>query len=1026
MTHRRVSRTIFRVTRGLLKLVVVVVACALVGVVHVVLPGFSRMADSMLGYTDGWDASAVNKDGLDLDYSKADYDSNSIKDAEKDLDEQISAEGYVLLRNEGGALPLPQGTTVSLFSEASKTFAASQNMMTMVTGSGSGSYDKINSGLENAGLSVNKTLQDMYQHGACKDYAMGPGSVSFGDAEDFRINECPLAVMQESGALDSAQGTTPLFIMKRVAGEGRDMPRSMYNHASTPEDQQRSYLEPDSTEREILSYLNDNFDNTILVVNTASALQLDWLADYPHIRAVISMPSAGTEGMNSFARILTGAINPSGRTVDTWSGDIAASPVAQNFGDYQYVDSEGAFTKYNYVSYAEGIYVGYRYYETRYEDFILGQGNPGTFDYEREVVYPFGHGLSYTTFQWSSPSLEDHGDRLTATVTVTNTGDVSGKDVVELYAQQPYTDANRANGIEKSSVDLVGYAKTAELAPGQSQTVTISFERAQLTSYDSAVAQTYVLDPGTYYVTPARDAHAAVNNILAAKGKTQADGMDAAGDATMALTWEPGLTQPDTTTYATDPDTGVTITNQFDDARGDITYLTRADWTGTFPSPDGIPSGQISTWGNEINGTDQSGNPVSYTYTKIADSALLAALDGTDSGNPAPVSSTQVPVYGADNGVTLADLRGAPYDDPRWEALLDQLTPEDYDLSIARAGYGSESLSSVGKPFSMDADTAAGLIYGGTGWMFPTPVTVAQTWNQELASEYGTMIGNEALLGGANGWYAPSMNIHRSPYSGRNGEYYSEDPFLSGVVARAEVRGATEKGMFTTIKHFALNDQENHRGDRKGQYSIATWSNEQAIRQIYLQPFNMVMKEGNVTEAYTSCRNSVCEQSTAQMPVATGIMTGFNRIGATWTGGSYALLTKVVRDEWGFNGWILTDNANTATFMGARQMLEAGGDSKLTTQDQSAMWTFDKDDPTEYALGRQAMHHLLFTVANSHAMDGSMPGATLKTHARPTTIVTWTVTSVATIVILLAGWTSWRNHLKYQAERKQRREAEQV
>ena len=301
--------------------------------------------------------------------------------------------------------------------------------------------------------------------------------------------------------LDSAKDTTPVFVMKRVAGEGRDAPRSMYNHADSAEDKAKNYLEPDSTELEILQYINDNFDNGIVVVNSAVVVELDWLAQFPNIRACLLVPSTGTDGMDSLAGILSGDINPSGRTVDTFAADALGSPAAQNFGDYQYVDAEGNLTKYNYVSYAEGIYVGYKYYETRYEDAVLGQGNAGDFDYDAEVVYPFGHGLSYTDFAWSDFKTSWDGKTCTAEITVTNTGDVAGKDVVELFAQSPYTDYDRANGVEKAAVQLVGYAKTKQLEPGESQLIQVTFDESELKAYDASGAGTYILDAGTYYVT---------------------------------------------------------------------------------------------------------------------------------------------------------------------------------------------------------------------------------------------------------------------------------------------------------------------------------------------------------------------------------------------------------------------------------------------------------------------------------------------------------------------------------------------
>ena len=1027
-TARKVGRVVKTIVKG-------VVAAGLVGALAVnnaVLPGlysgFSRMVDSILGYEQSWDNSGAKTEGLDLDYNKADYAStDELRAAAEELDKQIAAEGYVLLQNEGEALPLPEGTTLSFFSESIKNLTNSQSMVSAFTGGGKVDNSTFLKAFSDHGLNVNEALLDFYTTGAGAAYSMGSGSVNFGDDEDFSINECPLSVMEEAGVLGSAEGTTPVFVMRRVAGEGRDMPRSMYNHADNPEDQARTYLEPDSTELEILQYLNDNFDSTVLIVNTASALDLDFLEDMPNIKSVIFVPSTGTYGLDSLAGILAGDINPSARTADTFSGEPLASPAAQNFGDYQYVDEDGNLTKYNYVTYAEGIYVGYKYYETRYEDAVMGTGNAGDFSYADEVTHPFGFGLSYTDFAWSDFSTVWDGDTCTATVTVTNTGDVAGKDVVELYAQSPYTDYDRANGVEKASVELVGLGKTKLLEPGESQTVEISFSEEQLKSYDANGSKTYILDAGTYYVTAGRNAHDAVNNVLAAKGYTTANGMDAEGNAAMVATYVPDNADVDTTTYATDSYTGAEVTNLFDEASGDAAYLSRSDWTGTWPVHDGTPlEGTVSTWGNEINGTID-GQPASLLYVKTASDELVAQLDSTESGNPVdPASITDEPVYGADNGLTLIDMRGLDYDDPKWDDLLDQLTPADYDLTIARGGYGTEALESVGKPFCIDADTASGLIYGGSGSIlsgeslsFCTPVTVTQTWNQEIWADYGEMIGNDAAMGQANGWYAPSMNIHRTPFTGRNGEYYSEDGFLSGMIGSLEVRGAASKGVYAMIKHFALNDQENHRGDREGQYSIATWANEQSIREIYLTPFEMCMKVGDVDLNYlTDNGDGTYANATKPIRACQGIMTGFNRIGATWTGGSYALLTELVRDEWGFDGFIITDNANTGVFMDAYQMIEAGGDSKLTYQDQTSWWTYDENNAAQYHYGREAIHHLLYTVANSNAMDGAMPGSVYKPGMQKVEALMLGVNVVAVAGLALIGFTGWRNHVKRKAERE--------
>lgn len=1009
--------------------ILIIVFAVIIAAVNSILPNYARMMDSMIGgINTKIDNSDVDTTGLDLEYNKADYTTDNIGEAESALHQQIADEGTVLLSNEG-ILPMAQDTEFSFFSVNSATVSASDSMM------GGRNLTQI---FENAGAKINTTLMDFYSEQS-KEYGLSSGSVSFGDAEDFAINEVPLSVLQENAeVMESVKNTVPVYFLKRVAGEGRDMPRSMYNHAESEEDKAKSYLEPDSTELEIISYLNDNFDNVILVTNSNAALELGWVKDYTNIKVVLSSTT-----IEAVPYILTGQVNPSGRTVDTFAADASKSPAAQNFGDYQYVDENGELTKYNYVTYEEGIYVGYKYYETRYEDAVLNKGNAGDYDYTEEVVYPFGYGLSYTTFDWSNMQTTWSGDECIVTVDVENTGDMAGKDVVEIYAQSPYTEYDKANGVEKASVQLVAYGKTSELAPGEKETVTCTFSKEQLKAYDENGAETYIFDAGDYYITAAANAHAAINNILAAKSEKPAQKADldseetadneesatqeeaeskielltagglsaeeatTGGNADFVSVYTPDNTDTDVTTYATDSYSGVTITNQLQDCKADVTYLTRSDWEGTFPTHDGEAGTQISTWGNEINGEDG----VSYTYVKTASDDLIAELDSFSSGTdvaPETLADTQI-VYGADNGLTLINMRGLDFDDPLWDDLLDELTADEIYNTIGVSGYGIEYIDSVEKPFNIDADTAAGLIYGGTGAMFPNAMTLAQTWNLDLASEYGTMIGNEGLLGGADGWYAPSMNIHRTPYSGRNGEYYSEDAFLSGAVASREVYGAASKGMYTYIKHFAFNDQENHRGDRDGQFSVATWFNEQSAREIYLVPFEMCMKAGDVTLNYVEKQeDGTYVNASKQIRASQGVMTSFNRAGATWAGGDYGLITGILRNEWAFDGIVMTDNANTGVFMDGYQMTEAGADVKLTTLPASARYNFDENDPATYYYARQAMHHTLYTIANCKAMNGAMPGSHIKDGTRISTTIMRVVTILFGLLIILEVYKIFR------------------
>ncbi len=607
----------------------------------------------------------------------------------------------------------------------------------------------------------------------------------------------------------------------------------------------------------------------------------------------------------------------------------------------------------------------------------MKSGNAGDYDYRKTVQYPFGYGLSLTTFDWKDYTATWSGDTCTVSVTVTNTGDVAGKEVVQVYAQSPYTEYDKENGVEKALVELVGYAKTSILEPGASETVTATFDKEQLKSYDANKAKTYILDAGDYYITAAEDAHKAVNNILAAKGYTVADGMTEDGNADLTAVY----TQPkfDAATYAVDTKTGTEITNRFDAARGDFTLLTRSDWTGTFPQHGGEASDVISTWGNEINGTDADGNPASYEYKKTASAEFLATMEERNSGNPTdPATLTDTIVYGAKNGLGLIDLRGKAYDDPLWDDLLDQLTPDDYQTLISSSGYGTPELQNVCKPYCMDADSATGLVFGSAGGAtFNGAEVTAQTWNRELALEFGRLLGNDALLGaGTVGWYCPATNIHRTPFSGRNNEYYSEDAFMSGSMASAAVQEAAKKGLYTFVKHFALNDQENHRGDAQDA-AAATWSGEQAIREIYLKPFEMCMKLDPVEMNYLEKQaDGSYKNATTTIPACNALMTSFNRLGVTWTGGHYNLLTGVLRGEWGFNGFVITDANSYLGRMDARQMIEAGGSGSLRYL-KDTQFTFDKDSVSDYHYGRKAAHSILYTIANSKAMNGAMPGSTL-------------------------------------------------
>lgn len=920
----------------------------------------------------------------------------------------IVSEGAVLLRNQDNLLPLAEGSKVTLLG------AMSYNYVLGGTGSAGGADDEntvmMNDAMIEAGLDVNEAAWSWLEEQCggergVSDSDPGKDGVQeeaggmmggFGNSnswEEYKyIHEFSADTYEGAKSTICADGYTDYAIVtfSRSGAEGASPSMDQDGDGSTLTG--TTYFELNDREKALLAFCKQNFKHTIVLVNSAAAMELGFAeSDEYNVDGMFWIGHPGEAGITGVASLITGRNNPSGRLVDTYAYDVTTNPTYYNTDDNRYTNVQIATGQVGmgtqtgnqtFYQYEEGVYVGYRYFETAaamgYFDSSDFTGiefkNGKVKGYDQVVQFPFGFGLSYTTFDWTNFSTSWSGKTCTAKVTVANTGDVAGKDVVELYAQSPYTDYDRANGVEKSAVELVGYAKTKLLEPGESQELTVTFDESQLAAYDSEGAGTWVLDAGTYYVTAATDAHVAANNVLAAKAAGTKT--DARGNASLVDTYVPANADVDVTTYAKDTLTGEAVANRLSDARGDVTYLTRADWENTFPTHDGDVTSQVSTWGNEINGEDG----VSYTYGKVASADLLSKLDSTDSGNPDVKAWEGELTFGAKNGLDLIDLRGLEYDDPKWDQLLDELTPEDYDTVISHAGYGTKALDSVNKPAGTDADSTSGWSWGGTGMTFCNPMTVAQTWNQEIAYRLGNMIGNESLLGGGTGWYAPAMNIHRTPYSGRNGEYFSEDSFLSGAMASQEVRGAAEKGVYTIMKHFAFNEQENHRGDRNGQYSMATWMNEQSARELYLKPFEMCMKVGDVDLAYVRQNaDGTQENATTKIRACQGLMTSFNRIGATWAGGSYDLITGIVRNEWGFDGWILTDNADTGVFMNGLQMIEAGADAKLTVSDPTALWSFDSGDATQYRYAREAMHHLLYVMANSHVMNGAVHGSVYST-----------------------------------------------
>ena len=919
-------------------------------------------------------------------YTRDIMDSQELQAAEQAYARKAGAEGFVLLYNkteDGKGLPIAANSKLSLFS------ASSVDLLAGGTGSGVSTISSdMRTALTEQGFSINESLWKFYSDNH-DTYTRGGGAIMYGGAEDWSINEAPISAIPEE-AKEEAVGTIPIYFITRTGGEGRDLGRYMGDWTDIEADKDKHYLEPDSVELEVIQYLNDNFDNVIIVVNTNNAFELGWIKDYENISAVLWAPGAGGDTCRSISDVLSGNVNPSGHLVDTFAYDAFSSPAMQNMGDIMMVnngdDVEAA------VFYDEGIYVGYKYYETRYYDKTVNQGNAGDYNYEQTVQYPFGYGLSYTTFDWSNFTMSDmdaNGD-INIQVTVTNTGSVCGRDVVQVYLNAPYTAYDQTNYVEKSSVSLVGFEKTDELKPGQSETVTITVNQKDFVSYDDVNAKTYILEAGDYLLTAAANAHAANNNFLAYQGFST-DSLFGQPDAQFVGKWTYTYMDNggvDNKTYATSL-SGATITNQFDHASYDeLTprneYLTRQDWTGTFPTPHGTQDNQRKSEFSEKNG---------YTWeVEVSDTIkdAIQAKGANASLNPMMEEEAAVlaGTYGKDGDLELIDFRGRDFDEVDaeggWDALIDQMDASELEEIIRNGGYQTLASENIEKPRAIDYDGPSGLNEGGVthepySITYPCATNLAASWDRDNSYLHGYYVGEDALAADGNwgdhtyiglitGWYAPAMNIHRTPFAGRNFEYYSEDGFISGELALQAASACAEKGVYAYIKHFALNDQEDHRSH------VATFSNEQAIREIYLKPFQTCIEERPTTEIlvqnYDETTDTFTEQQ-VEIPAVMAVMSAFNRVGCTWSGGNYNLITGVLRNEWGFDGTVITDYDNGGV-MDTEQCIRAGGDLKLTGYEVDA--PLDITNPASQYFARQAMKHILYTTVNSNAMNGIVHG----------------------------------------------------
>ena len=894
-----------------------------------------NMFDNTLAAFVGGSFWELKKEDPNAIYYESDFESvESMIDYGTWLCRQVEAEGAALLMNNNNALPLTKGSKVSLFSNSSV------NLVYGGTGSGNidaSAADNMKVAMEKADFYVNETLWNMYLSEENAPYLRETGGmVSLAAAT---VSELPWNMYTEE-ALGSigAYGDAAIVVLSRVGGEGADL---TYENGN--------YLALDENEKEMMLHLaamkaNGTVKKIVVIINSANALQVDFLKNNDYaVDACLWVGDVGISGINAVAEILAGDVNPSGSLVDTYCYDNYSSPAMVNFTPITYEGYEKGIVPENastYMIYQEGIYVGYKYYETRYEDYVMGTGNAGDFSYYDDVAFPFGYGLSYTTFAYSDMEVnyDEQTDRFTVRVKVTNTGkEYAGKETVQVYVQSPYTAYDIANGVEKAAVSLCGFGKTKILQPGEAEVLSIEVDRADIASYDAYGYGTYILDAGDYYLTVATDAHDAVNNCLAAKGYTaQSTGgrMDAPGDASLCYLYQ--LENMDTTTYAVSK-TGEEVTNRLSDAdvnlyegvNEKVTYLSRNNWVDTWPS-------QVQ---------------LSLTDTLVADLQDIQY-------DPADYEAVAMPTLGADNGLKLYDMIGLDYNDPKWELLLDQMEFEEMVELIGDAFHWTMPVKSVEAPGTRDENgpqgLTASLIQSDKTAMKATAFTsedvMAATFNTELMTEIGRVIGNNCLEAGVACLYGPGNNMHRTPYGGRNFEYYSEDGFLSGKMSAYEIKAIQDKGVHVVMKHFALNDSEQ---DRIG---LGVWLNEQAAREIYLKAYQDAFEEGN----------------------ANGVMVAYTRWGATWSGANKGLMTDILRKEWGSNGMSITDNVLTTYVNGVDGVLAGVSFYDAMLPHVVNLLPEYEDDPVVVTAMREACHQVLHAVAHSCGMNGVGAQTTIK------------------------------------------------
>ena len=879
------------------------------------------------------EVSIGSSENIDSEYFKSDYTDKN--DYIKDVSEfccKLESEGLVLLTNENNALPLPAKAKVSFFAQGSVTlnYGSSGSSATDTD-----TYGSLKDAFESKDFSVNADLWQWYKS---RTNNLRKNTVE-GLVKTYTVNESEWSDVRAVNSENFANyGDAAIVTLSRDSGEGFDVSTRGSDGIDG------SYLSLTRQEEDLLKGLTSLkasgiFERIIVLLNSAVPIQLDFLFDSGiKIDACLWVGNVGMTGALGIADVFAGDVNPSGRLTDTFCRDNFSSPamaswILNNNGIFS--QEYGNAAQYNlnssqkhYGVYVEGIYVGYRYYETRYEDYVTGKDKSGEYDYS-EVAFPFGHGLSYTSFSYGDFTVTENDEKsFNVSVKVTNTGNKAGREVVQIYLQKPYIQG----GVEKASVELVGFTKTGELAAGKDETVNITVNKEVFKSYDALTAKTYVMDAGKYYLAAGTDAHDALNNLLALKGfspENTENRMTAAGNKDLAAV-ALQLEGTDTVTYSKSVETGVKITNQFDFAdinlyenRGSnkVTYLSRSDWQGTWPK------GKV-----ELN---------------VASTAMMQDLSSHKKIQED--NAQKPPEYNVQSGSLLITLRGLDYDHEAWDKLLNQLTYEEMALLISNAAFGTSTLDSISLKETKASDGPTAVTGSVTGTSFPSEGIWASTFDTEMIEKVGDFLAEDARLNGVDTMYAPGMNIHRTPFGGRAHEYFSEDPYLTATAAIAEVRGMKKKGVIGVLKHFAFNDEESARN------GICIWLNEQSAREIYLLPFEYAMRPS--------------------MGGAIGAMSSFNRAGTLWTGASRALQMTVSREEWNYQGYFITDMAssNGALFMTYDDGIFNGTDLFLGSGSKTALKEWKNSVAFKNRV-REATHRVLYVTVNySAAMNGVTP-----------------------------------------------------